>query len=334
MKSFFTTLSFTLFIFSSSFASTIFVQAGQNGTGSSWEDATGNLQEALNMATIGTEIWVARGTYFPSDCKQCTAKDRAQSFNVREGIKLYGGFSGNETSINQRDPKANPTQLSGAIGFDDNFDNASTVVYFENVSANTILDGFTISGGMADGKQSGDGSPMRSGGGIYNICTTPNGTSSPTIKNCLFFENMAAEGGAIFNYSKAGNAFVLVESTSFLKNHAVNAGGAAMDNGAKKGASTFMGCKFVNNDAKFGGAFFSTNADTNKEIFDNCKFINNESEFGGAGFISSVSGKQQNIFSQNCSFKNNKASEGNEFYFQSGTLNAALKSNNKRTISL
>ena len=214
--------------------------------------------------------------------------------------------------------------MSGAIGYDDEFDNTSTVVYFENVSANTVLDGFTISGGMADGKESGDGSPMRSGGGIYNICTNSNSVSSPTIKNCLFFENMAAEGGAIFSYSKAGNAFVLVENTSFLKNHAVNAGGAAMDNGAKKGASSFVGCKFVNNEAKFGGAFFSTNADTNKEIFNDCKFINNESEFGGAGFISSATGAQKNIFSQNCSFKNNKASEGNEFYFQTGCTGRGL----------
>ena len=65
MKQFFTTLSFTLFVFSSSFASTIFVQAGQNGTGTSWDDAMGNLQEALDMALAGTEI-LGRSRYLLS----------------------------------------------------------------------------------------------------------------------------------------------------------------------------------------------------------------------------------------------------------------------------
>lgn len=333
MKSFFTTLSFTIFFATLSFASTIYVRSGQTGNGSSWADATGDLQAALNEAADGTEVWVARGTYFPTPCKQCTFADRATSFNIREGVKVYGGFVGNESSKEQRDPVMNPTQLSGHIGFDDKFDNSYSVVYFENVSKNTVLDGFTITGGMADGKKAGDAHPSRSGAGIYNICTMPNGISSPVIANCLFFENTAAEGGAIFNSSKAGDAVVLATATNFLKNMAINAGGAVMDKGLKtQTSSTFSGCKFVNNESKFGGAYFSNNADSNKEIFDNCKFINNESEFGGAGFISSTNGNGKNIFSQNCSFKDNKATEGNEFYFQNGQSNENLTKT--RTISL
>jgi hypothetical protein len=148
---------------------------------------------------------------------------------------------------------------------------------------------------------------------------------------------MAAEGGAIFNYSKLGVAFVQVIEGSFLKNNAVNAGGAIMDKGLKgQQSSTFENSKFVNNEAKFGGAYFSTNTASNKEIFDNCKFINNESEFGGAGYIATSSESEtKNIFSQSCSFKNNKATEGNEFYFQNGQVPADVKEALKsKTISL
>ena len=285
MKQFISTIAIAIFFSTFSFASTIYVRSGQTGNGTSWADATGDLQAALNQAADGTEIWVARGTYFPTNCKNCTSKDRAKSFNVREGVQLFGGFIGNETSKDARDAKLNPTVLSGSIGHDDLFDNSFTVVYFENVSNKTILDGFTITGGMSDAPQADNATAGRTGAGIYNICTTPNGTSNPTINNCLLFENMASEGGAIFNYSKNGTAIVTAENTNFVKNKAVNTGGAILDAGSKT-VSTFTNCKFVNNTAKKGSAYYSATPNSEENIFDSCKFINNEAEFGTQNVVS------------------------------------------------
>ena len=188
MKSLVLTILCPLFFFTALTGQIIYVNANSHGNGQSWEKATNNLSRALQVATPGTQIWVAAGTYFPSLCKHCTQSDRNESFKVPSGVAVYGGFAGNETTIQERKIRQNPTQLSGHIGSDDQFDNSRTVVLFENASNETILDGFTITGGLADNKEAGDGHASRSGGAIYNIATNEN-KSNPTIKNCLFFES-------------------------------------------------------------------------------------------------------------------------------------------------
>jgi opacity protein-like surface antigen len=46
-----------------------YVKAGATGNGSSWTDASGNLQAMINdlanVYVVGAEIWVAAGTYKP-----------------------------------------------------------------------------------------------------------------------------------------------------------------------------------------------------------------------------------------------------------------------------
>ncbi|RMD98731.1 MAG: right-handed parallel beta-helix repeat-containing protein, partial [Bacteroidetes bacterium] len=44
-------------------AQVIYVKPNAQGDGTSWENATGNLQKALQSATEGTQVWVAAGTY-------------------------------------------------------------------------------------------------------------------------------------------------------------------------------------------------------------------------------------------------------------------------------
>src|SRR5262245_2166627 len=58
-------------------------------TGETWADAFMSLQEALNFVGFdGEEIWVARGTYRPTDLD-----DRTMSFDLHDGLALYGGFA-------------------------------------------------------------------------------------------------------------------------------------------------------------------------------------------------------------------------------------------------
>lgn len=69
----------------------IHVKPGGSGSGScdSWANAC-ELQYALqDVATSGDEIWVAEGTHKPTD-----KTDRTVTFQLKNGMTLYGGFAG------------------------------------------------------------------------------------------------------------------------------------------------------------------------------------------------------------------------------------------------
>ncbi|MCB0293208.1 MAG: right-handed parallel beta-helix repeat-containing protein, partial [Calditrichaeota bacterium] len=65
--------------------------SGDGSDGSSWDKAYKDLQDALKIAKAGDEIWVAKGTYQPTD--QTGAEARKASFELKEGVAIYGGFS-------------------------------------------------------------------------------------------------------------------------------------------------------------------------------------------------------------------------------------------------
>ena len=331
MTRFFIVTCFLLFSKISVFASVIYVAVGQDGDGSSWQNAIGDLRTALAIAESGDEVWVAKGTYFPVECAPCTESERAITFNISSGVKLYGGFAGKEISRDERFPLKNSTRLSGNIGYADNFDNSYSIVTFQNVNAETVLDGFTVFGGAANKTTGADGDAGRSGGGIYNIATFSE--SFPQIRNCLFFENTASEGGAIFNYGAGNTARVGVENCSFLKNTAINAGGAVMDifRSDIQSASIFSDCKFVKNEAGYGGAYFSEILKIETEIFDNCAFTENKSIYGGAAYFSEFQREGSQVQSMTCSFTGNTAKEGNEFYFKNRENKSTARSNKTNT---
>lgn len=100
----------------------IFVDALATGNnqGTSWTNAYPDLQLALEAAQFGDEIWVAKATYFPS---KDTAGDtnpawlRTKTFELVNGVGIYGGFDGTETKRSQRDWRNNLTVLSGGWFF-------------------------------------------------------------------------------------------------------------------------------------------------------------------------------------------------------------------------
>ncbi|MCR9154153.1 MAG: hypothetical protein NXI09_08590, partial [Bacteroidetes bacterium] len=99
--------------------------------GSSWANAFTDLQSALSLGLSGEEVWVAQGTYIPSlDTSGVIPTDkRACTFRLKPGLRIYGGFQGNESQKSQRDWRKYPSILSGEQGLanQDN-DNSSHVV--------------------------------------------------------------------------------------------------------------------------------------------------------------------------------------------------------------
>ena len=87
-------------------AKTYFVSPNATGKGTSWENASGDLAAVLFAANYGDEVWVARGTYLPTN-----DGDRTITFTIPNNVKVLGGFIGNEVSADQRNAQLNKTIL-------------------------------------------------------------------------------------------------------------------------------------------------------------------------------------------------------------------------------
>ncbi len=244
-------------------AAVVYVNGNATGSqnGASWETAYQNLQSALSAAVSGDEIWVAVGIYTPG-------AEKTDAFSLKEGVKVYGGFSGTESSREQRDWIAHPTLLSGDIGqLDVVTDNCYHVFYHLNLNLTeeTLLDGFVITGGNA----------ADNGGGMYNC------NSSPSISNCVFRDNSAAwSGGAMYNYGVSIN----ITGCSFLDN-TCGSGGAGVYN--ESSTTAIADCTFVGNrtgDYGEGGAIRNFRA---AAAIRNCGFIANAAgdQYGLGGGI-------------------------------------------------
>ena len=318
MKKNLTGIIFILFSFVQIQAQTIFVKADGNGNGSSWSNAFSTLQQAIAQASPGTEIWVAKGIYYPIQCGPCSYNDRSVSFQIPDGVKVYGGFNGDETNINQRDINSNPTILSGDIDQNSNSSNNSfTIVLFQNVSDQTELDGFVLTGGNADWWGADSNSKYLCGGAIYNDGSLAGSHSSPLVRNCTFEENQASTfGGAVYNYGGfSGFNHASFDNCIFENNVAASGGGAMYNNGSFDGECeiTITSCHFQNNTTSFnGGAIYNQGSSAGKAggIVTNCTFIGNSASASGGAVLNFGNNGESSPTFQDCNFDANNAQQG------------------------
>ena len=252
-------------------------------TGASWDDAYTDLQDALAAAGASDQIWVAEGTYVPT-----TTDDRAVSFVINNGVKVYGGFVGNETALNQRDIDENVTILSGNIGADTQADNSYQVVNITDSPTSTLIDGFTIAEGQADGDP-GFSNRQDRGAGLFGRTN-----ASATLQNLIIEDNFAAgDGGGIY----VDDTGLTVDAVVFNNNSAGVNGGAIFASG--NDLNVFNSLFVDNQGAGNGGGAISTNVLTT-------------SNFVGNTFYDNEGGRGDDIFDESGSF-NTKVISNNIF---------------------
>ena len=278
-------------------ASNCIVRVAETGndanSGNSWTQALRAVQRGLDSASSlisksvcpTVEVWVAAGTYTPSqlaNSNDAGADDaRAATFQLIANVGLYGGFAGTESARADRNIAANVTILTGDIGTPgDTTDNSYHVV--TGVTGGT-LDGFTITGGWANGKVN-DGR----GAGMYNAA------SSPVVANCTFTDNGANYGAGMYNEASSP-----VVTNCTFSNNAANFGyGGGMYN--IDSSPALRNCTFTNNGAKYsGGGIYNVSS---SPTITNCTFTNNSALDAGGG-IHNIESSSPTV--TNCTFANN-----------------------------
>jgi hypothetical protein len=272
-------LSFIVFSFINSSAQTkVDVNATGSNNGSSWANAYVNLQDAINNTPSGNTIWVAAGTYKPTLNPSSTSTNtRDYAFYLNKSLKIYGGFAGTETTLNQRDISANPVILSGDIGtVGDVTDNCYHVFIMSSLTSSAILDGFIIRNGNANAN--------------YN--STPGASQTSYI---------SYDSKTIYQYAGGGiyiaDSDVDIDNCIFIENSAKKFGGAGMFFGGHSGSSsttaTLDNCIVYNNSSDDkGGGFYSWRSLNNgnpmgtcNPVLTNVTICYNSSNNGGGGLF-------------------------------------------------
>lgn len=294
------------------YSATHYVKSGGTGDGSSWSNAAGDLQQTIDNAQSGDEIWIAAGTYKPTT-KIYASQRTSLAFILKEGVSLYGGFSGTETAKDERQRGGESWDFTNATilsADDDNPDewnrltdsyynwwlwdfqgdgtmqvpgtknNSAHVLYCKSEFATaTAIDGLTLTGANANVTRA-----TPAGGALYAL-------GNIQLSNCRIVENSA--------YYKAEN---FDDSNTY--------GGAVYLKGT--GGASIKGCLFERNYAHsaygnaLGGAIW---AGGNTTVSD-CTFIDcTSTDFGGGVYL-----KGANVSLQNCSFKGCYGSRGGAVY--------------------
>ncbi|MEE9294690.1 MAG: right-handed parallel beta-helix repeat-containing protein [Phycisphaerae bacterium] len=246
--------------------------------------------------------------------------------------------------LSQRDPAINVTTLSGDLTGDDvpdactqdspdcdslgglcldgfciikqnNSENSYHIVTGSGTDATAVIDGFTITGGNADGT-----TPDNRGAGLHND------SGSPTVTNCTFSGNSAtsgsdnAYGGGMSNWSLSNPT---VTNCTFSGNSASGSfdtfgGGMVNWTGSSPTVTncTFSGNSVSGSSIHHGGGMHNSTGDS--PTVTNCAFSGNKASRGGG--MENGPGSSPTV--TNCTFSGNSATT-----FGGGMNNFVVNSN-------
>jgi hypothetical protein len=309
------TICFALFSYGASAQKYVKPTISGTGDGSSWVNASGDLQGMINASAVGEEVWVVAGTYKPTEkLLNTSVDDRDKTFILRAGVKIYGGFNGSETLLAERDIVANETILSGDLN-NDNI--ASTGDYYHIVasagnSTGALLDGFTLQNGFADGSGTVV-SAVKNQGGAINITDEE---TTVTFKNLIIKNNQSSgsgNGGGGIYLRLSGSSNITFDKVTFDSNKSSSASGGNLYYKSATGSPTVTvsNSKVFNGSGTSGAGFYALGSSGNVsdlKIFNTIFSQNRASSNPGGGAM--YLGGYTNTTIINCTFYNNSNVNG------------------------
>lgn len=319
---------------------------GWGGNGTSWSNAYDSIQDALNAAQHGDQVWVAEGTYY-------------ENLNVSRAIEMYGSFTGTESHPDER-PTGEPTTIVDA-DVDEDPETEDGNGFNSYNPAVTVLDGFQFVNGTGTEHFNSDGEGNRAGGvylynfqgRIKNVIFENNATTGKggglyiqsnyneegagpvTIENVVFRNNNAGQGGGLYieSIENEGRFDITFEDVIFDGNSAASAGGGLYvditqwsdqpdGSGDTPGARLdFSWCEFTGNSAGAGGgAYLTRDAGPFKPLFYNdaefyrATFDHNNAKYGGAIYVNVDASVSDSTFTGNQAYGNAESAAGGALY--------------------
>ncbi|MDY2942710.1 MAG: right-handed parallel beta-helix repeat-containing protein [Paludibacteraceae bacterium] len=256
------------------------VQTGSGGSDVKWSQEAINalLTDNANLKVISFdtagvaklpktgEIWFAAGTYTFS-----------ATYNFGNDAKLYGGFAGTETILNERVLVSvdKPYEFKNATIFD----GGKSVKLLTDSKTGMVLNGLTV--------QNSKGVRGVSAAGVCRLAP------GATVKACQFLncshdtivgtdEKIKAGQGGVFNLwisSQSTAAVTTIENCYFEGNSTTYQGGAIYINYPANATTEVRHCVFVGNTAETTGAAIHGQG-ASPYYIDGCVFYNNVCKSG------------------------------------------------------
>jgi len=299
----------------------VYVNANASGAnnGTSWTNAYTDLRNSFLNAQEGDEIWVAKGTYHR------TGTDRNFSFAwTKDYVSIYGGFSGSETSLSQRDWRANETILSGDMDQDGDMSDNSYCVFVGpyGQTNSTILEYGYIDGLIfQDGNANSTGTAKygRNGGGTFIESYVKN----VAFENCTWRNNQAIAGGGISVSGEFQTKNVTFRNCKVINNVAQTGAPFDLSTYGKDVIVQYVGCLFADNEIKdltttgnygHGGRIMAYSGGNIGTVFFNCTWAGNSDNSSSTDKIllathRRFSGGAGAVEIHNCIFSDNQHQE-------------------------
>lgn len=287
--------------------------APDGGDGLSWSTAYNAIEDGLANAVAEDDIWVTSGNYQISN-----------TIEIPENISLYGGFSGEELLLSERNIDAYHSIIDGNDsllcvqnhGLIDGFhithgnsgvggiENRGTVRYcelYENIGAfysgiymlSGLVTNCNIRGFSDVNMSSGTGVGLEGGVLQDSVISNHKGAQgggvknySGTVQRCEIYENydMSSVSGGNFYEEGGGGIFNLAGLVSHCRVYQNMT--SASGGGINNISGTVEFCEVFQNSAvhRAGGIYFDYSGEYGEGYVRNCEIYDNESLYSSGGF--------------------------------------------------